>query len=153
MRARWLKLALNLWPPFRAARIRVLAFADDYRSAEVELRMGLLNRNFMGTHFGGSLYAMTDPFHVLMLLHLMGREYRVAHAGARIEFLAPAKGTVRARFEISETRLTALRALARDGEKHLEEFFVEVNDSRGEVIARVVHVVYIRLKQAPSPAA
>src|SRR4051812_23175792 len=126
MQARWLKRGMNLWPPFRGAGIRVLHFAEDYRSAEVELRMGLFNRNYIGSHFGGSLYAMTDPFYSLMLMHLMGREHRVEHAGARIEFVAPAKGTVRARFEITDARLAELRQQASDGQKHLPEFPVEV---------------------------
>ncbi|HXC38165.1 MAG TPA: DUF4442 domain-containing protein [Burkholderiales bacterium] len=150
MRARWLKLAMNLWPPYRGAGIRVTEFADDYRSAEVRLRMGRLNRNYIGTHFGGSLYGMTDPFYFLMLSHLMGRAYRIAHAGARLEFLAPATGTVTARFEVSEERVKALQARAGNGERHLEEFPVEVKDGKGEVVARIVHIIYIRLKEAPA---
>ncbi|MBM3346723.1 MAG: DUF4442 domain-containing protein [Betaproteobacteria bacterium] len=93
MRARWLKLAMNLWPPFRGAGIRVQHIAEDYRSVSVALSLGRLNRNYIGTHFGGSLYAMTDPFYMLMLMRLLGRDYAVAHAGARIEFLAPARVT------------------------------------------------------------
>jgi acyl-coenzyme A thioesterase PaaI-like protein len=59
---RGLRRLFNLWPPFRAAGIRVRDIAPDFRSATVELRMRLLNRNYVGTHFGGSLFAMTDPF-------------------------------------------------------------------------------------------
>ena len=56
----------NWWPPFRGAGIRVRDIAPDFRSATVELRMRLLNRNYVGTHFGGSLFAMTDPFFMVM---------------------------------------------------------------------------------------
>ena len=137
---------MNLWPPFRGAGIRVIEFADDYRSAEVELRMGRLNRNAVGTHFGGSLYAMTDPFYPLMLMHLLGKPYRVAHAGARIDFLAPASGTVRARFEVGEARLDALRRQAADGHRHLVEFAADVTNHKGETVARAVHIIHVRLK-------
>ncbi len=41
---------LNFWPPFRAAGIRVREIAPDFRTATVELRMRLLNRNYVGTH-------------------------------------------------------------------------------------------------------
>ena len=153
MRAHWLKLAMNLWPPFRGAGIRILNFADDYRSVDVELRMGRLNRNYVGAHFGGSLYAMTDPFYTLMLMHLLGREYRVAHAGAKISFIAPAHGSVRAHFEISDAQLDALRSAAGDGSKHLPEFSVDVKNHHGEIVARVVHIVYVRLKQRTAAAA
>ena len=67
----------NLWPPFRGAGIRVREIADDFRSATVELRMRLLNRNAVGTHFGGSLFAMTDPFFMVMMMRNLGPEYIV----------------------------------------------------------------------------
>ena len=151
MRAHWLKLGMNLWPPFRGAGIRVVNFADDYRSVDVELRMGRFNRNFVGAHFGGSLYAMTDPFYTLMLIHLMGRDYRVAHAGARIDFIAPAHGRVQAHFEIDDAQLDSIREATRDGAKHLPEFSVEVKDHDDKVVARATHIVYVRLKKNPAP--
>lgn len=150
MRAHWLKLALNLWPPFRGAGIRVLNFADDYRSVDVELRMGRLNRNYVGAHFGGSLYAMTDPFYTLMLMHLMGREYKVAHAGARIDFLTPAHGRVQAHFTLNDAQLEAIRAATRDGAKHLAELSVDIINHDGNVAARATHIVYVRLKKPPA---
>ena len=152
MRAHWLKIGMNLWPPFRGAGIRVVNFAEDYRSVDVELRMGRLNRNVVGAHFGGSLYAMTDPFYTLMLMHLMGREYRVAHAGARIDFIAPAHGRVQAHFEISDAQIESIRAAASDGSKQLPEFDVEVTDHHGTIVARVTHIVYVRLKKRTAPA-
>jgi hypothetical protein len=72
---------MNLWPPFRGAGVRVRHIAPDWREAHVELKFGLLNRNYVGTHFGGSLYAMTDPFYMLMLIHLLGPDYVVNHKG------------------------------------------------------------------------
>ena len=39
--------------------------------------MGLLNRNYVGTHFGGSLFAMTDPFYMLMMMRNLGPDYIV----------------------------------------------------------------------------
>jgi hypothetical protein len=48
--------------PFRGAGIVVTALAADWRHARVVLRERALNRNYVGVHFGGSLFAMTDPF-------------------------------------------------------------------------------------------
>ena len=74
-----LRFGLNLWPPFRGAGIRVRRIAPDYRDALVELRHGWFNRNYIGTHFGGSLYAMTDPFHMVLALQRLGPEIGRAH--------------------------------------------------------------------------
>lgn len=146
MRAHWLRLIMNLWPPFRGAGIRVQYLADDYRCVIVTLRLGRLNRNYIGTHFGGSLYAMTDPFYMLMLLHLLGRDYRVAHAGARIEFLAPASGIVSAQFSISDDQLHEIREATASGAPHRPEWPVDITDNQGKTVARVTHVLHVRRK-------
>ena len=72
-----LRLLMNLWPPFIGAGIHVEHLAPDYLEARVRMRLGLLNRNYMGTHFGGSLFAMTDPFFALLVMHRLGRDYVV----------------------------------------------------------------------------
>jgi hypothetical protein len=59
---------INLWPPFVGAGIRVTRVSADSREIDVTLKLRLFNRNFFGTHFGGSLFAMTDPFFALMML-------------------------------------------------------------------------------------
>jgi acyl-coenzyme A thioesterase PaaI-like protein len=64
-----LRRLMNFWPPFRGAGIRVREIAPDFRRVTVELRMKMLNRNYVGTHFGGSLYSMTDPFFMIMMMN------------------------------------------------------------------------------------
>ncbi len=64
---------MNVWPPFVGAGIRVRHIAPDFRSVTVDMRLRWSNRNYVGTHFGGSLYAMADPFLMVMLLHNSGR--------------------------------------------------------------------------------
>ena len=77
MKPRHLRWGMNLWPPFLGAGIRVRHIAPDWSEVRVELRQGLLNRNYVGTHYGGSLFSMTDPFYALMLMHLLGSRYLV----------------------------------------------------------------------------
>ena len=86
----------NLWPVFRGAGIRVREIGPDFRSVTVELRAKLLNRNYVGTHFGGSLFAMTDPFFMIMMMQNLGRDYIVWDKAGTVRFLKPARGTVTA---------------------------------------------------------
>jgi len=148
MRAGTLRLFMNLWPPFVGAGIHVTALAEGYREAGVELRPHWYNRNFFGDHFGGSLYAMPDPFYALLLIHILGPEYRVTHAAGSIRYLAPARGTVRAHFHITDEHVAAIKVAAEGGEKHLPQFSVDIVDSDGEVVARATHTAYVR-KKAP----
>lgn len=51
----------NLYPPFLGAGIRV-NIARDVKTVDVTLGMHFWNRNYVKTHFGGSIYSMCDPF-------------------------------------------------------------------------------------------
>jgi acyl-coenzyme A thioesterase PaaI-like protein len=143
-RLRWL---MNIWPPFLAAGVRVREIADDYRHVRVELRMRWSNRNYVGVHFGGSLFAMTDPFFMLMYMNTLGRDYIVWDRAGRIEFIRPGRGTVSAQFRLSEEDLESARLKVADGRPALIEHEVDIVDQAGEVVARVQRTVYVRLKR------
>jgi hypothetical protein len=145
--ARQLRNGMKWWPPFLGAGIRVASFSDDFRDAVVELKLGRLNRNAIGTHFGGSLYAMTDPFYAIMLMHNLGDRYLVWDKAGAIEYVAPGRGTVQARFVLTEERVAGIRAQAEGGEKVLPEFQLEVrHKSDDTLVALVRKTLYVRLK-------
>jgi acyl-coenzyme A thioesterase PaaI-like protein len=146
-RLRWL---LRVWPPFVCAGIRVTELADDWTRVRVELRERWYNRNYVGTHFGGSLFAMTDPFWMILLLRRLGPGHRVWDAAGAIEFVKPGRGTVTACFTLDEATVDAVRAATAGGEKHLRWFEVDVTDASGEVVARVRKQVYVRRKPQAS---
>ena len=138
---------INWWPPFAFAGIRVTRFAPDMREIDVELRMRWWNRNYVGTHFGGSLYAMTDPFYMLMIMQNIGPAYIVWDKAANIRFRRPGRGTVRASFKITEQDLESIRNATSSGEKHEPVFTVQVIDSQGTLVAEVEKILYVRLKE------
>ena len=147
MNARLLRRGMGWWPPFLGAGIRVKSFADDFREAVVELKMGRFNRNYVGTHFGGSLYAMTDPFFMIMLLHNLGGDHLVWDKSGSIEYVAPGRGAVRAHFALTEERIAEIRAQAAGGEKVLPEFQVEIRHAGDDsLVALVRKTLYVRLK-------
>lgn len=150
--ARRLRRVLNLWPPFLFAGVRVRAIADDWRSAEVELHAHWWNRNYVGVHFGGNLFAMTDPFWMLLTLHALGRDYIVWDKAGEIAFLKPGRGTVRARFQLDDATLDEIRAATADGEKHLRWFETEIVDADGGVVARARKQLHVRRKRVTPSA-
>ncbi|WP_354640113.1 DUF4442 domain-containing protein [Kitasatospora camelliae] len=138
---------INLWPPFLFAGIRVLEVGEDYRSAKVRLRLGRLNRNWVGTHFGGSIFAMTDPFWMLLVMQNLGSEYVVWDSAAEIEFVSPGRGDIFAEFVLTEDRLAEIRELTAGGEKALVWFDTEVVGADGKTVARVRKRIYVRPKR------
>jgi acyl-coenzyme A thioesterase PaaI-like protein len=141
---RWL---MNLWPPFLGAGIRVRHIGADFRTVLVDMRLGVGNRNHAGSHFGGSLYAMTDPFFGLMLLHNLGAGYAVWDKAGSIDYVAPGRGRVWARFELNADDLAQVIRMTDSGDKHLHLFKVDIKDNDGMVVARVEKIVYVRRKR------
>ena len=139
-----LRRLLRVWPPFLFAGIRVTRLDDDWSFARVELRERWFNRNYVGTHFGGSLFAMTDPFWMILLIRRLGSGYRVWDRAGEIEFVKPGRGTVVAEFALDEAVVDEVRAATAGGGKHLRWFETEGKDTSGEVVARVRKQVYIR---------
>jgi acyl-coenzyme A thioesterase PaaI-like protein len=146
MKPSTLRRGMNLWPPFLFSGIHVASIADDWRSARVELRMRPWNRNYVGTHFGGSLFAMTDPFWMILVKERLGRGHYVWDQAGTIEFLKPGRGTVHACFELDDGTVETIRAATAGGAKYLHWFQTEVTDAEGDVIARVRKQVYARRK-------
>jgi uncharacterized protein DUF4442 len=142
---RFMLRAINFWPPFFASGIHV-TWSADLRSVDVELRLRFWNRNYVGTHYGGSLYSMTDPFYMLMLMENLGKDYIVWDKAASIRFRKPGKGTVRAEFRLTQAMLDDIRMKLSGAEKYEPTFQVEVKDEAGEVVAAVEKVIYIRRK-------
>lgn len=143
-RRRLLERFINLYPPLLGAGIR--ARNVDSTTIEVEMRLTALNRNIVGVHFGGSLYAMCDPWFMLILMRALGPEYIVWDKAANIQFLHPARSKATARFHIAEDRIAEIRAEADHSSKIEPAFVVNVTDDQGQVVARVEKLLYVRKK-------
>jgi acyl-coenzyme A thioesterase PaaI-like protein len=137
---------INLYPPLLGAGIRVVRYDKDFTRFVVELRRRWYNRNLFGTHFGGSLYMMCDPFFVFIVTMNLGSGYIVWDKSAGIEFLRPARGTITGIFEISPKRLEEIRADVDERGRNTYHFEAELRDEAGDVVARATKEVYVRAK-------
>ncbi len=140
------RMIVNLWPPYLGAAIAVEEIAHDWRTIRVAMKLHWYNSNYVNSHFGGSLFSMTDPFYMLMLLRNLGRGYMVWDMAARIQYLKPGRGTVRAVFSLAPERLDEICEKAESGNKVTEIFLVDVVDAQGERVATVKKTLYIRKK-------
>jgi uncharacterized protein DUF4442 len=146
---RHIRLLLNLWPPFVGAGIRIRHLAPDWKEIELEMKLRWWNRNYVGTHYGGSLYSMTDPFFMVMLIENLGRDYIVWDKSASIRFKKPGRGTVSANFRLSEEQILEIKQALNSQEKIERTFTVEVKDESGNVIAEVEKLLHVRKKSRP----
>ena len=136
----------NIWPPFIGAGIRIGEVSSDFRSVKIYLRLRWWNRNYVGTQFGGSMFMMTDPFYMVMFLQNLGSEYIVWDKAASIRYLKPGRTDVVAHFQLTEEILNGVRKTLETQEKMDWTTTVQIKDLKGEVIAEVDKIVYIRRK-------
>jgi acyl-coenzyme A thioesterase PaaI-like protein len=139
--------AMSLYPPLLGAGIRVKKVSRNFREVVVELRRNPVNGNAFGTHFGGSLYAMVDPFYCLMFVANLGSDYVVWDLAAKIDFVKPGRGTVTASFTLTQDDIDKARASTDGGAKYTPTYLVEVTDAKGECVARIEKTLYIRRKK------
>lgn len=140
---------INTYPPLLGAGIKVTRISPDFREIDVEMRLRYWNVNYVGTHYGGSLYSMCDPFYMLMLIENLGPDYVVWDKAAAIRFRKPGRGKVTAHFVITAEQIDEIRRTLETQQKLEPIFNVQVKDEAGEVIAEVEKTIYIR-KKAPT---
>jgi hypothetical protein len=145
-KSRALRRWINFWPPFLGMGIRIQYIAPDMKAVDVEMKLRFWNANYVGTQFGGSLFAMTDPFYMLMLMANLGRDYIVWDKAASIRYRKPGKGTVRAEFRLSDSQIDDVREKLKTLPKYEPVFNVEVKDETGVVIAEVEKIIHVRKK-------
>ena len=117
MKPQRLRRMVNFWPLFLFAGIKVERIADDWRYAKVRLKLRWYNRNYVGTQFGGSLFSMTDPWWMILVMECLGRDYVVWDHAGEIVFVAPGRQDVFAEFRVEDAVLDELRAATANGEK------------------------------------
>ena len=121
-------------------------FSPDLKSATVTMKLHFWNRNYVSTHYGGSLYSMCDPYYMILLMENLGPEYIVWDKGASIEFKNPGKGRVTAYFTISEEKYNELREQVELEGKINPVLSVDVVDENGLVVVSVNKIMHIRKK-------
>ena len=144
---RYPRMMFNLYPPLLGAGIRVTRIQADWKEVDVEMRLRWWNVNYVGTHYGGSLYSLADPFFMVMLINILGPDYIVWDKSAAIRFRRPGRGTVYAKYRISDAQVDEIREALKTEAKIEREFPIEVKDVAGEVIAEVKKLLHFRKRE------
>ena len=139
---------VNLYPPFLGMAIRVSYPKDDPYAIVVTAPLRLRNRNLFGTQFGGTLYAMADPFFVFILMKHLGPGYLVWDKKATIEFLKPGRGRVTGRYRLPPEEIARVKALADAGETVEPVYTGEIVADDGTLVARVTKTLWVRKRAA-----
>ena len=122
--------------------------APDWSEIRLDVPLSWRTRNYVGTIFGGSMYAGIDPIYMIMLIRRLGPEFVVWDKAATIQFKKPGRETLRARFVIGDEELSAIRTALESKRSVDRTYLVELTDSSGMVCATIEKVIYIRRHEA-----
>lgn len=145
------KYMINHFAPYQGAGIVVDKI--DLKNYHIRVKMPLTrgNKNIVGVHFGGSLYAMVDPFYMTLLMYHLGSEYIVWDKTATIEFLSPGRSTVFADFRLDAEEIKSIKELTHNYAPIYRNYDINILDESGLRVAKVNKSIYIRRKK-PHPS-
>lgn len=138
---------LNFWPPFFFAGIKIIERSPDLKKMTLKLKLRFWNANWVGTAYGGSIFSMTDPFYMLMLITNLGPKYVVWDKSACIKYLKPGKTDLIAVYQITDSDLNEIKSQVNEHGKMNWTTKVEVKDKSGIVVAEVEKTVWISYKR------
>lgn len=138
---------MHYYPPYWGTGIHVETPDNNMHHFVVTMKLTPLNRNYVGVHFGGSLYSMCDPFYMLIAMEKLGSDYIVWDKSATIHFKKPGRGTVSARFSIEDQKISEIKKEVADLGKCTPAFTVDVVSEQGEVVAQVEKTLWVSLKK------
>ncbi len=147
LRSRVFRWTMNFWPCYRGTGARVTYIADDWKEVRIKLGLTWRTRNYVGSIFGGSLYAAVDPFYMIMLLKCLGPEYIVWDKAATIRFRKPGRSTLTATFKVDDTELDEIKSLLKTEPKLDRSYRVDLVDAKGVVHAEVDKIIHIRRRK------
>lgn len=136
----------NFFPAYRGTGARVVYIADDYREIRVKIPLSWRTRNYVGTIYGGSIYAGIDPIYMLMLMKNLGRDFVVWDKAAKIRFKRPGRETLFADFLLTEVELSEIK-MRLETEKSIDRIYtVKLADGNGKVHAEIEKTLYVARK-------
>lgn len=142
--AKWI---LRFYPPLLFQRVWVKKIGEDFKTAEVAIYKSLLNRNYNGTIFGGTLYSAIDPFYPFMYYQILRRRNKrliMWLKSAGIQYIKPGDTSLTARFSISDKDIQEAEEQLSIFGKLVKTHQVEIFNKRDELCATAQAEVYIR---------
>ncbi len=142
-----MKFGFNFFPAYRRSGGRVIFISSDWHEVHIKLPLNWTTRNYVGSVFGGSIYAAVDPVYMLQLIKILGKNYVIWDKAATINFIKPVKATVYAKFELNLAIIDNIVAQVKQNNKYLLELPVKFVDNKGIIYAEINKTLYIADKK------
>jgi hypothetical protein len=146
-RSRNMRWAFNFWPCIWCTGSKVEFIAGDFKELHVSIRLNIRTRNRVGTVYGGSIYSSVDPYYMLLLMEVLGKNYIVWDKGASVKFVRPIINKVKCRFLISNDLVDEVKRKITESGEYSFDLPLQYEDEEGKVYAVFNKSVYAADKQ------
>jgi len=141
------KTIFNIYPPLFINRTKVTHVSDDFKEVDVKLRFSLMNRNFNGSTFCGSIFMAADAYYPIMYRAALSHRHVKSQAWlkqAEIDYLKPAYSDLIYKYRLSDEDMDNAENAIEESGRFKEWHTVEAVDKEGDVCARVKLLSYLR---------
>lgn len=146
-KSRKIRFGMNIWPCIWCAGGKINFISGDFKELHVSIKRNIRTWNRVGTVYGGSIYSSVDPFFMLMLMEILGKDYIVWDKGASVKFVRPIIEKVKCRFLIDETTIETIKQKVKDEGEYSFELPLKYEDEAGTVYAVFNKTMYAAGKE------
>jgi acyl-coenzyme A thioesterase PaaI-like protein len=146
-KSRLSRMVFNFFPAFWSTGAKVTYLAADYKEVHLKLPLSWRTRNYVGTIFGGSMFASTDVLYFLLVLKNIGKDYIVWDKASSIHFKKPGKGTLYTKVTVSDKEIETIKKELQYTDKIDRIYLLDLIDEAGDICASIEKTIHIRNKK------
>ena len=142
-----LKWIMCFYPPLFFQRIWVISFEKGFTGAHVKISKSILNRNYNGSIFGGTIFTAADPFYPLLFHQLFTKKgYRIVawSKSAEIQFLKAGLTDLYFDVKIDNNEIDEAEHILSTIGKYVKSHPIDIYNKNGEICVSLRNEVYLR---------
>lgn len=137
------KYGFNWSPMYRRSTGKIIEVSEDVFYVKIKIPLSIKNKNYMGSIFGGSLFAATDPIYMIQLINILKDDFVVWDKEATIKYKRPARETVFTEFIFTEKDIEYIKStVAKNGEMDIIKT-TNIVTKDGLVVAELSKTIYV----------
>jgi hypothetical protein len=142
-----LKWTMRFYPPLFFQRIWVISFENGFTGVRVKITKSILNRNYNGSIFGGTIFTAADPFYPLLFHQLFTKKgYRIVawSKSAEIQFLKASLTDLYFDIKLNNNEIAEAEHILTTGGKYVKSHPIDIYNKNGEICVSLINEVYLR---------
>lgn len=140
------RVLFNISPMYKRSCGKIIFASEDLHVVKIKIPLSYKNKNYVGSIFGGSLFAATDPIYMIQLMQILGKDYVVWDKKTDIKFKRPAYEHAFATFEFSTTEINEILQKVKDEKEMDYTKRLHITDKNGTIFAELDKTLYIATK-------